>query len=73
MRDAIATDPQCDPAERVRVLIAPAPRSERTIGAAAWGWTYKADCVDEPTLIKFIRDNYGLAPEDFCSPGRRTF
>lgn len=73
VRDAAKTDPRCDAATRVRIVIAPDPKLETPIAAAAWGFTYKADCVDAPTLSKFIADNYALAPEDFCSPGRTAF
>lgn len=70
LRDAVKTDPACDPSVRVRVILAPDPRIDRAIAAAAWGWTYKGDCVDAPTLGQFIADNYAIGPENLCSPGR---
>jgi hypothetical protein len=70
VRDAIPADPGCDPNIRVRVIIAPDPTIASPVAAAAWGWTYNADCVDTPTLTAFVRDRYAKAPEDFCTPGR---
>lgn len=69
VRNAVPTDPSCDPAIRVRVILAPRPANDVPIAAAAWGATYKADCVDAPSLSKFITDFYAKAPENFCSPG----
>lgn len=69
VRDAVPTDPACDPSIRVRVILAPRPANDVAVAAAAWGATYKADCVDAPSLSKFITDFYAKAPENFCSPG----
>lgn len=69
VRDAIPTDPSCSGGLRVRVIIAPFPKLDTPVGAAAWGFTYKGDCVDAPTLTQFINDNYAKAPENFCFPG----
>lgn len=70
VRDAIATDPGCDPSIRVRVIIAPDPDLASPVAAASWGWIYNAQCVDAPTLTAFVRDRYARGPENFCSPGR---
>ena len=70
IRDAMPTDPMCDPAIRVRVVIAPFPKLDAPIAAAAWGITYKADCVDVPTLTQFAKDNYARSTENICAPGR---
>lgn len=69
VRNAAPTDPSCDPSIRVRVILAPRPDNDVAVAAAAWGATYKADCVDAPSLSKFITDFYGKGPENFCSPG----
>jgi hypothetical protein len=69
VRNAVPTDPGCDPSIRVRIILAPRPANDVPIAAAAWGATYKADCVDAPSLSKFITDFYAKAPENFCSPG----
>jgi len=70
VRTAAATDNACDPSIRVRVIIAPDPNIDKPISATAWGFTYKADCVDAPTLSTFVRENYARGPENFCTPGR---
>lgn len=70
IRDSLATDPSCDPSIRVRVIIAPFPRLDVPVAAVAWGITYKADCVDVPTLTQFAKDNYAMSPENICAPGR---
>ncbi|MBX3186594.1 MAG: DUF3105 domain-containing protein [Labilithrix sp.] len=70
VRDAVKADPLCVDPVRARVILAPDPRIDRPVAAAAWGWTYKADCVDAPTLGAFIAENYAIGPENFCSPGR---
>jgi hypothetical protein len=70
IRDSLPTDPSCDPSIRVRVVIAPFPKLDAPVGAVAWGITYKADCVDVPTLTQFAKDNYAKSPENICAPGR---
>jgi hypothetical protein len=69
VRDAVPTDPTCDPSIRVRIIIAPRPANDAPVAAAAWGNTYKADCVDPPSLAQFVADHYAKAPENFCSAG----
>lgn len=69
VRDAVATDPLCDPGVRVRVILAPRAANDTAIAAAAWGHTYNADCVDPTSLGAFIKANYAKAPEDFCFAG----
>jgi hypothetical protein len=69
VRDAVPTDPLCDPAIRVRVIIAPRPANDAAIAASAWGFTYRADCVDPASLAKFVADHYAKAPENVCAPG----
>ena len=73
VRDAVPTDPLCDPADRIRVILAPRPANDVPVAASAWGWTYKADCVDPTSLLQFIKDHYAQAPENFCSPGKSNF
>jgi Protein of unknown function (DUF3105) len=70
VRDAIPTDPACEPDIRVRVVIAPYPKMDVPVAAVAWGWTYKAECVDLPTLTQFAKDHYGQGTEPYCSRGR---
>jgi len=70
IRDAFPTDPSCDAMTRVRIIIAPYPKLDVPVAATAWGFTYKADCLDVPTLTQFVKDNYALSPENICAPGR---
>lgn len=70
IRDAAQTDAKCDPSTRVRIILAPDPDLDVPVAAAAWGFTYKAACVDKPTLEAFVRDNYAKGPEDFCNAGQ---
>ncbi len=69
LRDAFPTDPLCDPAIRVRIILSPRPGNDVAVAAAAWGATYRADCVDAPSLMQWMLDHYAKAPENFCSPG----
>ena len=73
VRDSIATDPTCDPSIRVRIILAPRPELDVPVAAAAWGFTYKADCVDVPSITQFARDHYAQAPENFCAAGSTSF
>jgi len=73
VRANIPTDPACDPSIRVRVIIVPRPDNDVPVSAAAWGYTYKAECVDGPSLAQFVRDHYAKGPEDFCAPGLTSF
>ena len=73
VRDAVPSDPLCDPSIRVRIIIAPRPANDVTVAAAAWGQTYRADCVDAASLAKFVADHYAMTPENFCGPGVTSF
>jgi hypothetical protein len=73
VRDALPTDSSCSPNIRVRVVIAPDPLLDVPVAAASWGWTYKAQCADLPTLEAFAREHYGHGTEDICAPGRAAF
>src|SRR4051794_17713133 len=44
VRASVPDDPLCDPAIRTRVIIAPRSANDVPVAAAAWGWTYRADC-----------------------------
>jgi hypothetical protein len=73
VRDAIPTDPKCDPAIRVRVIIVADPLLDVPVAAAAWGWTYKAGCLDIPTLTDFAKAHIAQGTEDLCAAGKTTF
>jgi uncharacterized protein DUF3105 len=71
--DAIPDDPLCTTAGegvRVRTIITPDPLLDVPVAAAAWGWTYKAQCADLPTLEQFALDHYRRGPEDLCGNGQ---
>jgi hypothetical protein len=71
VRDEAAADPLCaDQPTPKRIIIVPSPTLDTKVAAAAWDATYKAPCVDAPTLAAFVRDHYAKGPEDFCFPGR---
>jgi hypothetical protein len=70
VRDAIPTDPVCDPAIRVRVIIAPYAKLDVPFAAVAWGWSYKAKCIDLPTLTPFAQEHYNHGTENLCVPGQ---
>jgi hypothetical protein len=70
VRAAIPTDPMCDAAIRVRVIIAPRAANDTVVAASAWGFTYRADCVDANSLTSFVNDHYAKAPENLCFAGQ---
>lgn len=69
---AMPTDPECDPAVRVRALVVADPLlpTDQMFAAIAWGSLYTATCVDQPAILDFARDFYGRAPEDLCTDGQ---
>jgi hypothetical protein len=72
--DAIPDDPLCSgTGVRVRTVITPDPLLDVPIAAAAWGWIYKADCIDLPSLTQFAKDHYGQGPEQLCANGATSF
>lgn len=74
--DAFPNDPKCDPSAlqpRVRFVLTPDPLLDVPVAAAAWGWTYKASCVDPATLAAFARDHYDQGPEEICANGQGQF
>jgi hypothetical protein len=70
IRDSLPSDPMCSANIRVRVVIAPDPLIDVPFAAASWGWTYKAQCVDVPTLTEFAREHIAQSPENICAEGR---
>jgi hypothetical protein len=72
--DAIPDDPLCaGTGVRVRGLITPDPLIAGPIAAAAWGWTYNADCLDLPSLLDFALAHYGQNREPTCAVGTTEF
>lgn len=70
VRDALPADPLCDPSIRVRVVIAPRAANGVTVAAAAWGSTYRADCVDAASLSSFVLGHYAKGTENTCAAGQ---
>jgi hypothetical protein len=74
--NSIPDDPLCSAAGqgvRVRTVITPDPLLDVPVAAAAWGFTYKAQCADLPTLIEFANAHYGQGPETLCTNGTSVF
>jgi hypothetical protein len=74
--DAIPDDPLCQSAGegvRVRTVVTPDPLIDAPLAAVAWGWVYKAQCLDAPTLRDFAIQHYGNGPEMTCGNGTSQF
>jgi hypothetical protein len=75
LREVVAeatSDPKCVQqagGHAARLIITPDPELDTTIGAAAWGATYTATCLDKTSLAAFVAEVYGKGPEDICAPG----
>lgn len=63
MTDSACTGPKS------RMLRAPDPELAAPIAVAAWGATYTATCIDEPSLSAFVKAHYARGPEDTCADG----
>ncbi|MEO7109391.1 MAG: DUF3105 domain-containing protein [Polyangiaceae bacterium] len=74
--DAFPSDPRCSASNgdpRVRFVLTPDPLLDVPVAAAAWGWTYKAQCVDPTTLTQFTKDHYDQGLEEICANGQSQF
>ncbi len=74
--DAFPSDPKCDPSQgdpRVRFVLTPDPLLDVPVAASAWGWTYKAQCVDPTTLTAFAKAHYDQGLEEICANGQSQF
>ena len=70
IRDAVPIDERCFSPIRARIILVPNPAITTPVAAAAWGATYRAACLDRPSLEAFVRDHYAKGPENICAPGR---
>ena len=70
---SLPDDPLCSGAVRVRTVITPDPLITSPVAAAAWGFTWRADCVDQPLLKAFASAHYAHSPEDECANGVTAF
>lgn len=60
--NSLPTDPVCF-GEKHKIILAPNSALEMRWGAAAWGWTWKAPCLDTASLAAFFRAHYGKTAE----------
>ncbi len=67
---AMQTDTSCQPPVRVRVVITKDDAIPTPFAAAAWGWTYAAECADMGSLLDFVKEHYGHGPENLCNDGQ---
>lgn len=72
--NGVPPDPECVAEGRTlhaRVLVLPDPDLPVgvQVGAAAWGYSLAATCVDEAMLRKFYDDHIGKGPEQLCAQG----
>lgn len=52
-----------------RIIVTEDPEIDSPIAAAAWGYTYHANCFDAPSLRAFVLGRVGHGPEDSCAEG----
>jgi hypothetical protein len=71
--ETLPHDPICPDTMNARWIVTRDPLLPPGIqvAASAWGWTYKADCLDEATLSDFITARYaqGGSDRDNCTDG----
>lgn len=70
---ALPDDPKCGGGVRVRTVLSPDPLLADPLAAASWGFVYRAQCVDLPSLKAFAAAHYAHAPEDECANGVTRF
>ncbi len=68
--DAEPDDPICASTPFLhRLILVPEPDLTVPIAAAAWGYTYRATCLDTASLTAFIEAHYAMSPESACFAG----
>ncbi len=70
---ALPDDPLCASPVRVRTVITPDPLIPTPIAATAWGFVYRAECIDLPSLQAFVAAHYAKGPENLCTNGATHF
>ncbi len=71
---ALPNDPICiNEGVRVRAILTPDPLLDVPLAVTAWGWIYKAGCLDPVSLKDFVRAHYGQGPEEYCGNGQVIF
>ena len=63
----------CAAKVRVRTVISPDPLITTPIAAAAWGFVYRAECIDLPSLKAFAAAHVAHGPENVCGNGVTQF
>ncbi len=69
---SVPDDPKCS-GVRVRTVITPDPLLTEPVVAVSWGFIYRAQCVDLPSLSAFVKSHYAQGPEDTCAAGVTQF
>jgi hypothetical protein len=67
--DSRPQDPACASTVRSRIVLTADPLLDTQVAAASWGHTYRAPCLDAPSLNAFIDRHYDQAPESTCAQG----
>lgn len=70
---SLPDDRRCQAGVRVRTLLTPDPLITEPVVAVAWGFIYRAQCADLPSLQAFTAAHYARAPEDECANGVTQF
>jgi hypothetical protein len=69
---ALPQDPQCATPVNARWIVTPDPLLDPDVrvAAAAWGWSFKADCFDETRMMNFFNEHYAAGGPDRtnCKP-----
>lgn len=76
LRQAAASlpdDPLCSGGVRVRTVLTPDPLLADPLVSTAWGFIYRAKCVDQASLEAFAAAHYAQAPENECANGVTQF
>ncbi len=69
---SLPDDPKCTDV-RVRTVITPDPLIPQPLIAVSWGFIYRAECVDQPSLNAFVQAHYARGTEDLCANGTTQF
>jgi hypothetical protein len=67
--DALPVDQDCMLDEPRRVVLTPDPLLDVRWGVSAWGYTLRADCVDDERFRQFYLNHYAQGPEPVCGNG----
>lgn len=68
--DGQPQDSSCSAPVRNRIVVTADSLLDVPVAAAAWRFTYRAACVDAPSLAAFISAHYDRGPESLCAQGQ---